>query len=653
MKPPHSVLAGLRVFFASGLRKLASSNYGIVLIGLGVLLLVGMATLVDYGASMDEGPNLRMGRTFLGLYETGSLLRSPQIDYFNGPFYFMVFTITSMLFRALNPNWLWQDGLHLTNYITFLVGGLIFYRIALRLLPRGAALLMTALFATQPVLFGHGFINQKDTPLMVFFMASVELGWTAVEARLRVEGTPPNGADGPRRVGIAAEWKRLHLGTRVALATGVTAALLMLLDLWWFGGVHAASGRLLTEAYAGRGPMMIVELFGRIAEDSHKTPLSAYLAKLDSFFVWGRLVVSLAAVGGALGAWRLTLPESFSDVLGRWTRRWGMVVLAGVVLGMATSIRLLAPFAGLLVVAYWIGRSGRRALPGIVVYGVVAALTTYLTWPALWGNPIVALLHRATSLSEFANHFVHLWGARFDSADLPWNYLPTMLAVQLTLPAIALFLIGIPYSWLLSGGDRDRRLLVSLVLLWQLVPVGIVVLGRVPIYHSFRHVLFALPPAFLVMGYGAWKLIDLFRAPVLRAGLAVAVLVPGVVGIVQLHPYEYIYFNQLVGGVHGAEGRFDMDYWCTSFREAVSVLNQVASAGDEVALVPTFTTATGFIREDLRPIPEEDRVPEPDFALACRRFIGEPSLYPDMETIYEVRVDGALLAVLKRRRGEE
>ena len=48
--------------------------------------------------------------------------------------------------------------------------------------------------------------------------------------------------------------------------------------------------------------------------------------------------------------------------------------------------------------------------------------------------------------------------------------------------------------------------------------------------------------------------------------------------MVYLHPYEYVYFNQLIGGTRGAEERFETDYWATSYREAavrlVYFLNQ-------------------------------------------------------------------------------
>jgi 4-amino-4-deoxy-L-arabinose transferase-like glycosyltransferase len=146
----------------------------------------------------------------LHTYETGTCCGRWD-QYFNGPFYFMVFTVTARLFQALNHRWLFTDGLHLTNLLVFLAGLFFFYRIALRLLPRGVALFATALYATQPVLFGHGFINQKDTPLMAFFLASVETGWRAVESSRSVAAKGASaGKDRSPPLRLADRWKRLR-----------------------------------------------------------------------------------------------------------------------------------------------------------------------------------------------------------------------------------------------------------------------------------------------------------------------------------------------------------------------------------------------------------------------------------------------------------
>jgi hypothetical protein len=289
-------------------------------------------------------------------------------------------------------------------------------------------------------------------------------------------------------------------------------------------------------------------------------------------------------------------------------------------------------------------------LPGLVVYGVVAAATTYLMWPALWGNPLLALAQRASGLSNFTGYAVHLWGVKYLSGELPWQYLPTLLAIQLTLPAVLLFFVGVPYTWILSRSDRTRRLLVVLIWTWFLIPIGSVVLGLFPVYHNFRHVLFALPPAFLIMGFGGWKLLEVLKAPALQAGLVAVALAPGILGIIRLHPYEYIYYNELVGGVRGAEGRFDLDYWCTGSREAMNFVNRAAEEGDRVAFTRAgFSIAAPYARDDLVLEAGGDEAPNADFALKCRIATGQVTAFSDMETIYEVRADGALLAVVKHR----
>jgi hypothetical protein len=44
--------------------------------------------------------------------------------------------------------------------------------------------------------------------------------------------------------------------------------------------------------------------------------------------------------------------------------------------------------------------------------------------------------------------------------------------------------------------------------------------------------------------------------------------------LTRLHPYEYIYFNELTGGLKGSQGNFDNDYWGASFKEAVDWLEK-------------------------------------------------------------------------------
>jgi hypothetical protein len=192
-------------------------------------------------------------------------------------------------------------------------------------------------------------------------------------------------------------------------------------------------------------------------------------------------------------------------------------------------------------------------------------------------------------------------------------------------------------------------MLVGLTWLWFLLPAATIMLDVVPAYQNFRHILFALPAMFLVVGFGAWKLAGVARRPLLQAALAALALVPGIVGIIRLHPYEYIYYNELVGGVRGAAGRYDLDYFCTASRRAMDVVNEAADPGDWVAFAPNLLAARMVAQPDLNLVKAESAGSDPDFAVACHRDVRRTSFFPDMETIYEVTVEGAPLALVKQR----
>ena len=53
--------------------------------------------------------------------------------------------------------------------------------------------------------------------------------------------------------------------------------------------------------------------------------------------------------------------------------------------------------------------------------------------------------------------------------------------------------------------------------------------------------------------------------------------------MVRLHPYEYTYFNRLAGGVAGAHGRYMLDYWGLSFKQASQGLPPSSPSGTKAS----------------------------------------------------------------------
>lgn len=609
-------------------------------IGLACLALLGVLIVRHYGEGVDEWHNAFYGWAFVHAYETSNLLTNPGIDYFNGPFFMMIWVVVSQALHWVISAWMLVDARHFTTFVTFLAGLWLLYRLCLRFVTPEMALLTTALFACQPLLFGHAFINQKDTPLMVFFLASVVAGWAAAE-RWAVADPAPG------KMGrLADDWRALSPSIRAVVAIGVAGAAAILLDLWVFHGLLGLAEGVLRNAYNGASLPFINRVFERVATDAYKSPVELYIGKLDRAVIWLRLPASAALLGAVFWGTLAWFPDSAGRVLRGATRKWGLLVLAGMLVGMTTSIRQVGPLAGMLVVILLVWKLGRSGIVPAGVVGMVAVLTTYLTWPALWGDPIGQFIRHAGQTTEFTSFNVLYAGKHYESTNLPWHYLPWLLSIQLTLPAVVAILLG--FGAAVSRGIRQRSQRLGLVVLglWVGGPALAVIMGWVSIYNNFRHVLFILPPLFALAGMGLQWVFRIRLRPALKLGLAILLMVPGILGIVRLHPYEYIYYNELVGGVDGAAGRYEMDYWCTSLREAMEYIDEEAPIGGVVAVTGAMTSASGFARGDITLTLDRSGKTTPDLGLVCQHRV-ELHTFPDYKDVFTVRRGAAVLAVVK------
>jgi hypothetical protein len=150
-----------------------------------------------------------------------------------------------------------------------------------------------------------------------------------------------------------------------------------------------------------------------------------------------------------------------------------------------------------------------------------------------------------------------------------------MLATTLTEPVWPLFFLGALVGYLklfrqkLNSMARNNFVSLSLVLFWFLNLVAYVLIRRPSMYDGLRHFLFILPPIFIFAGFAFEFLIDHIASAWLRAGIMLVLFLPGIVGIVQLHPYEYAYYNSFVGGTSRAFRQYETEYWLTCYKEAV------------------------------------------------------------------------------------
>jgi len=192
-------------------------------------------------------------------------------------------------------------------------------------------------------------------------------------------------------------------------------------------------------------------------------------------------------------------------------------------------------------------------------------------------------------------------GLSYHVYELPWHYVPRTIVFRLTLPSMILSALGLILVLLSGVKKRGTTGGVSLLLIWVGLPLVMVVFLHAQIYDAFRQMMFVLPAMFILGSIGFDRILGLARG-VLWAPLIIGVaIVPGFIGIVRLHPYEMIYYNELVGGVSGAAGRYGFGSWGTEYREVIEYLNDVAPQGARILVNSReYHTMTPFARADLK-----------------------------------------------------
>ena len=503
-----------------------------------VLLLAAVAALLvfqDFGLTWDE-PLFYEYADALGYAYTPSNWLSATFDLSQsygpsaedhktrGPGYLLLARVpVGVLERTGLPN---AAAWHLVNLATFLLGVHFVYQLGRWIADEGAAAAGAALFASQPLLWGHAFINPKDIPFMVLLSGAIWLGIRMVE-------------------------------------------------VWRLGGTEP------------------------------------------------------------------------------WHRRWGYVAVASVFLGLATSNRVLGPLGALLVLSYWLaGRPTRSALPYLSAYLFLAALTTFATWPYLWENPgniarVFGLMAQNPTVLP-----VLFAGTVFRANQLPLRYLPFYLTVTLTEPAWPLLGLGLLNSLRpRSLAQPERVARIALLLAWLLIPVAYVLAARPPMYDGMRHFLFVLPPVFALGAAGWGFLLDRLGRPWARLMLAVAIVIPGILGILRLHPYEYTYFNSWVGGTGGAFRRYETDYWLTCYKESVERFNGMFERPVSLFVHREAAAAAPYAAANVKILEERDSralIASGDFVLINTRTNEDLYKFRDAPEILAVGRLGATYCLVKR-----
>ncbi len=293
---------------------------------------------------------------------------------------------------------------------------------------------------------------------------------------------------------------------------------------------------------------------------------------------------------------------------------------------------------------------------------------TVLLWPYLWSNPIGNFISAFSNFSHFQrlSDTVLYLGNYTPDKYVPWHYPLVWIGISTPLVYIALFLLGVVFT----TGQFFRNVFAFyknyrtdlLFFAWFFGPLLMVIGLNSTLYDGWRQLYFIYPAFLLAALVGLEGLLAYGRK---RYWLKFVILIFGIVNLVSIlrfmiynHPYQNLYFNELVGSMENAKQLFEMDYWGLTFREGLEYI----AANDNEPRVPVFfayghkQTADILSDEDNRRFIAVDRPQDAKYILNNFRWYRDrnnyrwnPYIYTTQHPkFYMVTIDGVeVMTVLK------
>ena len=343
-------------------------------------------------------------------------------------------------------------------------------------------------------------------------------------------------------------------------------------------------------------------------------------------------------------------------------RRYLAIVLA---IALAINVRV----GGLLLAGYFVmfvlWRSVRLPKPQpmdflknvlyvLVLIPMVLVLGTAF-WPWAQWQPLQRPLIALREISHFTfDGRVLFDGQMVRTLNLPWNYIPQWFLVQT--PIVVLVLVAAALISVRSQSKEERTRFAALWLA-VLFPIVYITVTHAVIYDATRHILFTYPPLAAIAGIGGAKIWETLRAARMGVILATALLVIGLFGPVSFamrnHPYEYVYYNEFVGGTRGAFKRYELDYWGTCLKESVRWVSlQSKKEGRRLSLGSAEPASTvGIYSAHYPGVDFVGLTQDGDYYTTLIRDAPAAidTLLAGENVVYRVEADGAPLCVVTRK----
>lgn len=360
--------------------------------------------------------------------------------------------------------------------------------------------------------------------------------------------------------------------------------------------------------------------------------------------------------------------------------KWDMAGLAGgLAIALATRAGGLLPFAYLFMFAglhFLLKNGGFSALSNVKSMGryliiaigiaVVGYILAVLFWPYALKSPLKNPLDALTKFEALEIRIRVLFeGKNVRSDDTPWYYAAKWILYTIPLATIVGFAGSLALSFRLMR--RYNPLWIFMVFFAGIFPVAYIIYKDSVLHDGWRHLTFAYPPIAIAAGLFWNEIAGFFSGKkalqyVIHA--AFGLLLADSAWFIAANPaMPYVYFNPVAGGVKGAFGQYETDYWGVSVRQGLEWMEEQGIINDTMSSPIVIATNMAYSAQKLtakygdkvkiKYLKWDSRCNDAwDYALYPTRTIGGTTLqrgfWPPDNAVHVIYAGGApIMAVLK------
>jgi tetratricopeptide (TPR) repeat protein len=297
----------------------------------------------------------------------------------------------------------------------------------------------------------------------------------------------------------------------------------------------------------------------------------------------------------------------------------------------------------------------------MVVICIAGYLLGLIFWPyaleAPLKNPFEAL-KEMTNFNAGPNQLFE--GIIAHPKNLPWYYAVKNLLIKspiIVFLGLIIFLITVPFRKEL----KKSYILYSLLLFAFAFPIAYIIYKDSNLYGASRHLLWIISPAVILSAGGFDYLLNKKNRYIRYGTIAIMaiLLFHPLRHTFKNHPHQYIYYNQLVGGVNGAHGEYETDYYYHGLKAASDWFIENKLNSDSITIV---TNHSNILKYYFRKYPNVKITYSKfyrkssikwDYAIWTNTHVSPLQLqngdWPPKETLHTIDVDDAPIAAIVKR----